>query len=239
MSTSERVAAVRAFNRFYTGRIGLLRGGMHRTAHTLTEARLLYELRRGASEVAARRERLALDGGQLSRVLARLEDQRLIARERAPHDARRQLARLTSEGEEAFGLLDARSAEEIDTLLDALPEDGQRQVVGAFGALRRALDPEARATARLRGLRPGDLGWHVERHGALYSAEYGWDQSFERLCAGIVAAFDPERDAAWIAELDGQRAGGVLCIHEDDATARLRLLLVEPAARGHGLGTAL
>jgi DNA-binding MarR family transcriptional regulator/N-acetylglutamate synthase-like GNAT family acetyltransferase len=241
MAPAERVAAVRAFNRFYTSRIGLVRGGLHRTAHNLTEARVLYELgsHGGAAEVADLRAALDIDAGQLSRLLARLEAEQLITRERSPADARRQRALLTAQGDDAFATLDARSANEIGTLLDALPEDGQRRVVAALNDLRQALDPDNQRTVTIRGLRAGDLGWLVERHGALYAQEYGWDPSFERLVARIVADYDPATDAAWIAETQGERAGCVLCVHDSPTTAKLRTLLVEPRARGLGLGTRL
>jgi DNA-binding MarR family transcriptional regulator/GNAT superfamily N-acetyltransferase len=238
MASSERVAAVRAFNRFYTGRIGLLKGGLHRTAHALPEARVLYELGASEQDVADLREALEMDAGQLSRLLGKLEGDGLVARERSPHDGRRQHARLTPRGQEAFAILDARSAQEIGELLDGLGEDRQRAAVTALSQLQRALDGGERDVL-LRGLEPGDLGWMVERHGALYAQEYGWDQSFERLVAKIAAAFDPAHDHAWIAEVDGMRAGCVLLVHDTPANAKLRTLLVEPQARGLGLGSQL
>ena len=236
--TADRVAAVRAFNRFYTSRFGMVRGGLHRTEHPLAEARVLYELGAGPKPVAELRAALAMDAGQLSRLLAKLEQGGLLARERSQTDARRQIARLTSAGEQAFATLDGRSAAEVAELLAALPEPQQRRLVAAMDTIGRVLDPQP-PTVVIRGLRPGDLGWMVERHGVLYAQEYGWDQSFERLVAGIAAAFDPDSDAAWIAEYQGERAGCVLCVHEDERTARLRTLLVEPHARGTGLGTRL
>ncbi len=240
MASAERVAAVRAFNRFYTGRIGLLHSGLHRTAHTLPSARVLYELGAagGAVEVADLRSALDIDAGQLSRLLSRLEAEGLVAREPSPLDARRQRARLTGAGADAFTTLDARSAREIGALLDGLGEDRQRRVVGALGELRGALG-ERDPTVVIRGRKPGDLGWLVERHGALYAQEYGWDESFERFVAQIVADFDPLLDAAWFAEVDSERAGCVLLVHETEAAAKLRTLLVEPRARGLGLGARL
>ena len=236
---SDRVAALRAFNRFYTSRLGMVRGGLHRTEHPLAEARVLYELGAGPRPVAGLRRALAMDAGQLSRLLARLEASGLVERERAPDDGRRQTARLTDAGEEAFATLDRRSAEEVQELLAALPEHDQQRLIEAIETVRRVLDPGQDRTVVIRGPRPGDLGWLVQRHGALYAQEYGWDASFERLVAGIVAAFDPARDAAWIAEVGGERAGCVLCVHEDERTAKLRALLVEPHARGTGLGSRL
>jgi DNA-binding MarR family transcriptional regulator/N-acetylglutamate synthase-like GNAT family acetyltransferase len=238
-ASQERVAAVRAFNRFYTSRLGMVRGGLHRTEHPLAEARVIYELGAGPKPVAELRAALAMDAGQLSRLLAKLERGGLVARERSPQDARRQTARLTAAGAQAFATLDRRSAAEVAQLLASLPEPAQGRLVAAMRTIAAALEPDRDAMIVIRGLRPGDLGWLVERHGALYAQEYGWDQSFERLVAGIVAAFDPEHDAGWIAELDGERAGCVLCVHQDGRTAKLRTLLVEPYARNTGLGSRL
>jgi DNA-binding MarR family transcriptional regulator/predicted N-acetyltransferase YhbS len=238
MSTAERVAAVRAFNRFYTSRFGMVRGGLHSTPHPLAEARVIYELGAGPKPVADLRAALAMDAGQLSRLLAKLEQTGLLTRERSSTDGRRQTARLTAAGRRAFATLDRRSAAEVARLLETLPEPDQRRLVAAMETIGQILAPRDR-TLVIRGLRPGDLGWLVERHGVLYAEEYGWDQSFERLVAGIVAHFDPATDAGWIAELGGERAGCVLCMHEDDRTARLRTLLVEPHARGTGLGSRL
>jgi DNA-binding MarR family transcriptional regulator/GNAT superfamily N-acetyltransferase len=238
MADPERVAAVRAFNRFYTSRLGMVRNGLHRTEHPLGEARVLYETGRGVSDVSELKRALEIDPGQLSRLLTRLEAGGLLTREPAPGDRRRRRVRLTPAGAKAFHTLDHRSAEEVDELLDRLPEDGQRALVQAMGAIGDVLGDRP-PTTTIRGPRPGDLGWLVERHGALYAEEHGWDASFERLVAGIVAQFDPIRDAAWIAEYQGARAGCVLCVHQDEKTAKLRTLLVEPRARGAGLGARL
>jgi DNA-binding MarR family transcriptional regulator/GNAT superfamily N-acetyltransferase len=239
MSTAEHVAAVRAFNRFYTSRLGMVRGGLHRTPHPLAEARVIYELGAGPQPVAELRTALAMDAGQLSRLLARLEQAELLTRERSQSDGRRQTVQLTPAGEQAFAQLDRRSAAEVGQLLDGLPEHDRRRLVAAMETIGRILEKPQDRTTVIRGLRPGDLGWLVERHGALYAEEYGWDQGFERLVASIAADFDPADDAGWIAELDGERAGCVLCVHEDERTAKLRTLLVEPHTRGTGLGTKL
>ena len=217
----------------------MVRGGLHRTAHPLAEARVLYELGAGPLPVAELRRSLAMDAGQLSRLLTKLEAGGLVERRKAPDDARRQTARLTDHGRQAFATLDQRSAVEVAALLDTLPEHDQQRLIAATTAIRHVLDPPSRPALVIRGPRPGDLGWLVERHGALYAQEYGWDQSFERLVARIAADFDPEQDAAWIAELDRERAGCVLCVHHDAHTAKLRTLLVEPHARGSGLGAKL
>jgi DNA-binding MarR family transcriptional regulator/GNAT superfamily N-acetyltransferase len=235
MSTADDVQAVREFNRFYTSRMGLARSTVYGTGYALAEARVLYELgANDSTEVSDLRAALRIDAGQLSRLLKRLEEQRLLTKQASPLDARRQQVRLTEHGKTAYETLNERSEREIATLLD---EAGQG-VVESMRQLRRALEPKDRSV-RFRGLEPGDLGWLVERHGVLYAREYGWNQSFERLVARIAADFDPTTDRAWIAEVDGQRAGAVLCVREDDTTAKLRTLLVEPDARGLGLGTRL
>jgi DNA-binding MarR family transcriptional regulator/GNAT superfamily N-acetyltransferase len=242
---SGAVAAVRAFNRFYTSELGVLGPSFLRTPHTLAEARVLFELGQAERlEVSELRGRMAIDAGHLSRLLARLERQRLVERERSPADGRRQVARLTAAGAKAFATLDRRSADETAARLAALAEPDRRRLIAALADVRRLLDPaHAPAVPVLRAPRPGDLGWIVQRHGELYADEYGWDASFEALVARIVADYaerhDPEREAAWIVELDGEPAGCVLCVRGDEAVAKLRLLLVEPRARGLGLGARL
>jgi DNA-binding MarR family transcriptional regulator/GNAT superfamily N-acetyltransferase len=244
--TVDRVAAVRAFNRFYTGRLGILGEGFLRTPHSLTEARVLYELgHRDFVEVAELRRELEIDAGYLSRLLSRLEEQALVTRERSAEDGRRQRVRLTEHGVDAFAELDRRSAAEIGELLEGLGEERQRRLVAAMQAIAGLLDddPRADATVVLRPPHPGEYGWIVHRHGAQYAEEYGWDETFEALVARIVADYaehhDPKREAAWIAEVDGEPVGCVLCVRKDDATAQLRLLLVDPRARGRGIGGRL
>jgi DNA-binding MarR family transcriptional regulator/GNAT superfamily N-acetyltransferase len=245
VATDDRVAAVRAFNRFYTGRIGVLGEGLLRTPHSLTEARVLYELgQREAIDVADLRRELAIDAGYLSRLLSRLQEQRLVARERSASDGRRQRVRLTDEGVAASAELDRRSAEEIGTLLAGVGEEAERRLVAAMAVIREVLDeappPEAFV---LRAPRPGDYGWIVHRHGVRYAEEYDWDERFEALVARIVAdcveRSDHRREAAWIAEVDGEPVGCVLCVRKTDAVAQLRLLLVEPRARARGIGARL
>ena len=241
----DRVAAVRAFNRFYTARIGVLRDGLLRTPHSLTEARVLYELgQREVTEVADLRRELDIDAGFLSRLLARLQRDGLLARERSTNDARRQRIRLTDEGTAAFAELDRRSADEIGAVLGALSEDDQKRLVAAMDTVHDVLTQAPPAAGFvLRAPRPGDFGWIVQRHGALYAEQYGWDESFEALVARIVADYaeehDPRREAAWIAEVEGEPAGCVLCVRREDDVAQLRLLLVEPRARGRGIGARL
>jgi DNA-binding MarR family transcriptional regulator/GNAT superfamily N-acetyltransferase len=208
---------------------------------------VLWELAHagGPLEVTQLRERFGMDPGHLSRLLTRLERQGLLRREPSPSgDRRKQRVALTDEGREAFATLDRRSADAVGAQLAELSEPARERLTRALGEVRRALDPAPRArTVVLRGLRHGDLGWVVMRNAQLYAAEYDWDASYEALVARIVADFasahDPAREAAWIAEVDGRPAGCVFCVRQDDATAKLRLLLVEPSARGTGIGGAL
>lgn len=244
-STGDRVAAVRWFNRFYTDVIGVLREGLLHTPYSLTEARVIFELaQRQETEVADLRRTLDIDAGYLSRILARFEADGLAQRQRSAADGRRQVIRLTEQGRAAFETLDARSAEEVHALLSQLSEEDQRRLVGAMAVIRDVLEQSRRPDAYvLRPLRPGDLGWVVHRHGVVYAEEYGWDETFESLVARIVADYvdhrDPQRENVWIAEVDGAPAGCVFCVKKDDTVAQLRLLLVEPAARGLGIGARL
>ena len=232
MAMMEHVEAVRAFNRFYTARMGLTRGSYMRP---LPEVRVIYELAQGTEEVAQLRDVLGIDPGQLSRVVAKLEEQGLATRGPSPLDARRQLVKLTEAGRQRFAEMDAASAAEVGAFLDELGDAAS--VVEAMRGLRNAIEPQGALT--LRGPEPGDLGWIVDRHGALYGREYGYDQDMERMVARIVADFDPAGDRAWIAEIDGERVGAILYVHHTEGTAKLRTLLVEPKARGRGVGTAL
>lgn len=242
---ADRVAAVRAFNRRYTEAIGVLGEGLLDTAYSLTEGRVLFELgQRPATEVPDLRRALAIDGGYLSRILTRFESDGLVTRERAVADGRRRVIRLTGAGRSAYQTLDARSAGEIHDLLAKLSEPDQRRLVGAMGVIRGMLAPTGRPSGYLlRPPLPGDLGWVVQRHGLRYAEDYGWDQTFEALVARIVAEYgergDRWREQAWIAELAGEPAGCVFCTRKDDQTAQLRLLLVEPPARGAGIGGRL
>ncbi|MEU6037401.1 helix-turn-helix domain-containing GNAT family N-acetyltransferase [Actinomadura sp. NPDC047616] len=243
--SAEDVSTVRSFNRFYTRVIGVLGDGLMHTPYSLTEARVIFELaQRDATEVLDLRRTLDLDAGYLSRMLARFESDGLVLRERSPGDARRQIVRLTRQGREVFAMLDERSVAEIRDMLERLPDDERGRLVTAMRTIRGILDGEAPSrTVALRPLRPGDLGWVVQRNGALYDAECGWDRTYEALVAKVVADYvdghDPERENAWIAEADGEPVGSVFCVRRDDRVAQLRLLHVEPSARGMGVGTAL
>ena len=240
---AERVERVRAFNRFYTSVIGVLATEYLQTRWTVTEARVLFDLAtRGDTAVAELRRSLRLDRGHLSRLLARLEAEGVVDRDRDRADARRQVVRLTPAGRRAFATLDRRSAKAVDAMLAAHPAAEQDALLGAMDTIRRVLGDEPPRVA-LGPARPGDHGWVVERHGALYAAEYGWDHTFEALVARIVAGYlddhDPAREAMWVARLGDERVGSVYCVRKDDRTAQLRLLLVEPHARRYGVGSAL
>jgi DNA-binding MarR family transcriptional regulator/GNAT superfamily N-acetyltransferase len=239
------VGAVREFNRFYTNVIGLLRGKYLDTPYSLTEARLLFEMgQREVSEVTDLRRVVDIDPGYLSRILARFESDGLIDRQRSAADGRRQVIRLTGSGRAVVAGLDARSAGQTRDMLAGLRHDEQRHLLEAMRVITETLTeaPQPRGYL-LRAPRPGDMGWVVQRNGSVYAAEFGWDDSYEALVARIVADYvdnrDPEAEAAWIAEVDGVQAGCVFCVREDASTARLRLLLVEPWARGLGIGARL
>ena len=243
-TTTDPIAAVRSFNRFYTNVIGLLREGLLRTPYTLTEARVIFELaQREAAEVIEIRRLLDIDAGYLTRILAGFEADGLVTRRRSTEDGRRQVARLTRKGRAAFRTLDERSTKEIEGLLALVGKAELRRLIGAMCAIQRILGDGQPETAVLREPEPGDYGWVIQRHGALYAEEYGWDVSFEALVARIVADYlerrDPARDVAWMAELDGELVGCVFCTKSEEKVAQLRLLLVEPDARGMGVGTRL
>jgi DNA-binding MarR family transcriptional regulator/RimJ/RimL family protein N-acetyltransferase len=245
MHSDPEVERMRAFNRFYTATIGVLGEGMHGTAYSLTEGRVVFELaQRDRTEVADLRRTLGLDAGYLSRLLARLDGAGLVTRERSETDARRQVAALTGEGRALFAILNERSDAEARSALDRLPTERREHVLAAMDAIQRAFaEPTAPATVLIRPAGNGDHGWVVREHGIRYPAEYGWNSAIEAITARIVAGYladhDPRREACWMAELDGTIVGCVYCVSEDDRTARLRLLMVHPDARGHGIGGRL
>jgi DNA-binding MarR family transcriptional regulator/N-acetylglutamate synthase-like GNAT family acetyltransferase len=239
-----RIDAVRRFNRFFTRRIGVLREGLLHSSYTLTEARVLFEISHRDEPSASELSReLGLDPGYLSRILGGLEQQGLIDKVRSENDARRRLLSLTPDGEDAFCLLDERSREEVAGMLDDLSEGDQRRLLDAMQTIESILDKDLKFSEPffLRQHEPGDMGWVVHRHGVLYAREYGWDERFEALVAQTVADFvnnhDPRKERCWIAEMDGEIVGCVFLVKTEDTVAKLRLLLVEPQARGLGLGT--
>ena len=242
---ASHVATVREFSRFYTRRLGTLSEGLLDTPWTLTEARVVFELGQAAStDMAALRTTLDIDSGYLSRLLAKFDAAGLIARAASATDGRRQALSLTAAGRRLYRTLGERSNRQVAGLLAPMPGPARDSLVGAMRAVMQAVDERAASPeVQLRGLRPGDLGWVAQRHGEIYAREYGWDTSFEALVARIMADYveqhRPGRENAWIAEVDGQRAGCVLCVRKDDETAQLRVLLVEAWARGHGLGGRL
>jgi DNA-binding MarR family transcriptional regulator/GNAT superfamily N-acetyltransferase len=239
----DSVAEVRAFNRFYTEVVGVLRAGMVGTPYSLSEARVLFELAH-QTEVAEVRRLLGLDAGYLSRILARLESDGLIERGRSPEDGRRQVVSLTDKGRATFRELDERTGSEIEALLAPLTAEEQEKLVAAMRRIRELIDRDhvPGPYIVIRPLRSGDLGWALHRHGVLYAQEYGWGASFEALTARILAdyaAAKPADRSGWIAEVGGEPAGCVFCVRRDATTAQLRLLLVEPSARGAGIGAQL
>ena len=241
-----RVEAFRHFNRFYTKRIGILREGLLQSPFSLTQVRVLYELahrdRATASELGLD---LELDAGYLSRILGNFEKRGLVARKQSKTDGRRFELRLTRAGRAVFGPLERRSSEEAARMLSDLSPQAQARVIEAMNIIEGLLGkpPESKIPYMLRTHQPGDMGWVVYRHGILYSQEYGWDERFEALVAEIVAKFvhefDPRRERCWIAERNGENAGCVFLVKESATIAKLRLLLVEPSARGLGIGKRL
>jgi DNA-binding MarR family transcriptional regulator/GNAT superfamily N-acetyltransferase len=240
------ISAVRGFNRFYTKQIGLLRKGYLESPFSLTEVRVLYELAHREHPIATElANELELDAGYLSRLLRSFEKRGLIARKSSETDARQNFLSLTKKGCKAFAPLETKSQKETAAMLTKLSEAEQDRLVEAMHSIEELLGskPDQKTPYVLRSHRPGDMGWVVHRHGALYAREYGWDERFEALVAGIVAKFiqnfDPKRERCWIAEQDGAIAGSIFLVRKSDRVAKLRLLLVEPSARGLGIGNRL
>ncbi|MBZ5557195.1 MAG: bifunctional helix-turn-helix transcriptional regulator/GNAT family N-acetyltransferase [Acidobacteriia bacterium] len=244
--------AIRAFNRFYTRQIGVLGEHLLDSPFSLAEMRVLYELAHRASPTATELGRdLGLDAGYLSRILRRFEGLRLIRRAPSPDDGRQSRLALTTRGRRAFAPLEQRARAQVGAMLDRLPALHRGQVVGAMDTIQRLLDPRYAPSAAsgvndpyvLRPHRPGDMGWVVHRHGALYAREWGYNHEFEALVARIVADFldhfDAARERCWIAERGGEIVGSVFLVRKSATVAKLRLLLVEPDARGLGLGRRL
>ena len=242
-----RIAAVRRFNRFYTQKIGVLEDGLYDSPYSLTEVRILYELSvRGNATASELGAELSLDAGYLSRILKTFRRDGLVARRRSEEDGRRGELSLTKKGKATFAPLDRRSRDGVARLLAPLSDADQDRVVSAMGTIGAALGEGAALTASepiLRPPRAGDLGWVVHRHGVLYAREYGWGEDFEAIVAEIVAKFgvshDPAAERCWIAEKDGAIVGSVFLVRKSKTVAKLRLLYVEPSARGYGIGGRL
>ncbi|MCX7321501.1 MAG: helix-turn-helix domain-containing GNAT family N-acetyltransferase [Hyphomicrobiales bacterium] len=237
------VAAVRAFNRFYTRKLGVLNQHLLDSPYSLAEARVLYELAH-QDDLSAREisDALGLDVGYLSRILKGFAEQALISRKPSAEDRRLHRLRLTSKGRLAFDRLDRDSHHQVTAMLDALGPRATR-VVQAMTTIETLIDGSDTSQATLRSPRPGDMGWVVQSHGALYAAEYGYDSSFEGLVADIVAkylaAFAPSRERCWIAEMDGAPVGSIFLVKSSDDVAKIRLLIIDPIARGQRLGHRL
>ena len=253
-ATAARIETLRDFNRFYTRRIGVLHEGLLHTHFTLTESRLLWELaHRGSATATALSRELDLDAGYLSRLLGNFKERGLIKGTRSRDDARHMQLSLTAAGRRAFAPLNTRSQAEVAALLATLTEARQRQLLQSMARIEQLLNdaPRHLAPYLLRAHHAGDMGWVASRHGALYAREYGWDMRFEALVARIAAdfidRFDEKREACWIAERDGENVGSVFLVQARDdpshapvdGVAQLRMLLVEPSARGLGIGARL
>jgi DNA-binding MarR family transcriptional regulator/GNAT superfamily N-acetyltransferase len=242
----QRIQALRRFNRFYTRRIGVLQQGLLNSSLSLTEVRVLYELAHRQKPAAIELcKELGLDPGYLSRILRAFQKRGWIRRESSQDDARRSFLLLTKQGRSVFEPLDARSNQEVVKILSALAPSQQSRLLDAMNIVESTLSPETpgKAPYLLRTHQPGDMGWVVYRHGVLYSQEWGYDERFEALVARIVAEFveryNPQRERCWIAEKDGERVGSVFLVSKSKQVAKLRLLLVEPSARGLGIGKRL
>jgi DNA-binding MarR family transcriptional regulator/predicted GNAT family acetyltransferase len=245
----DAIAEIRRFNRFYTRYIGVVNSSVLKTEFSLAEARVLYEVaNRETPTATAVGKALGMDPAHVSRILRAHQRHGLIARERSETDGRQALLRLTAKGRKTFGTLDARSRDLVERMLAGLPPGGPARMLGAMRTIEELLGEGA---AERRGPRPfvlrthqaGDMGWVVARHGVLYTKEHGWDDTFEALvaeiCAEFILKFDPKKERCWIAEQDGENVGSIFLVRKTDKVAKLRLLIVEPTARGSGIGRRL
>jgi DNA-binding MarR family transcriptional regulator/GNAT superfamily N-acetyltransferase len=241
-----RVAQVRRFNRFYTRQIGALNRGFLDSEYSLTDVRVLYELRHGEAVTASiLGQELALDAAYLSRILREFERKGLLVKNPSKSDRRRTHLRLSVKGRRVFDAIEARQRVAVADMLHGLPVVEQQHVVESMKQIERLFERERakEPSYSLREPRPGDIGWIVHRHGALYHQEYGWDEQFEVLVAEIAADFakhhDPRHERCWLAEYEGEIVGSIFCVKKSKAVAKLRLLYVEPSARQLGIGTRL
>jgi DNA-binding MarR family transcriptional regulator/ribosomal protein S18 acetylase RimI-like enzyme len=244
-SRESRINAVRHFNRFYTREIGLLERHLLKSPFSLTEARVLFELAQRENATAKTiGDDLGLDAGYLSRMLRDFIKKGLVTRKPSPSDRRAFTLSLTRKGRDAFKRLNESSHRAVGQMLDRLRSGDDRRLIEAMTTIETLMSGNAaRAVATVRTHRPGDMGWVVQSHALLYATEYNWDISFEGLVAEIAAQFlkefDPKRERCWIAEIDGKQVGSVFLVKQSDEVAKLRLLLVDPAGRGIGLGKRL
>jgi DNA-binding MarR family transcriptional regulator/N-acetylglutamate synthase-like GNAT family acetyltransferase len=240
------VEAVRRFSRFYTRQVGVLNEGYNGSEFSLTEARVIYELaHREATTASDLAKSLGLDPGYLSRLLKSFQEQGLVQRRSSDVDARQYLLSLTERGQQRFAALNARSRSDMGRMLGALTARQQKRLINAMSEIETLLsaEPERGASYILRPHQPGDIGWAVQKHGEFYAREYGFDDTFEALAAEIMSKFikefDPKKERAWIAEKDGENVGCVFLIKQSAEVAKLRMLLVDPKARGLGIGRRL
>ena len=240
------VTLVRNFNRFYTRQAGLLEEGLLQSEFSLTEARILYELaHRAGLTAAALGKDLGLDAGYVSRILKKFEGRGFLARLPSNDDGRQSLLTLTEAGRRAFAPLDEASRNDVVTMLKGLPVGGREMLLQAMLRIQRLLggDADERLPSIFRSHQPGDIGWITHRQAVLYNQEYGWDETYEALVAEILAAFvrnfDPRRERSWVVEREGEVVGCVFVMRKSEDTAQLRLLYVEPSARGLGIGGRL
>ncbi len=250
LDREHRIAAVRRFNRFYTRQLGVLRKTYLNSAYSLGEARVLYEIASGRSPTASEIGRaLDLDAGYLSRTLRNFEKRGLVQRNTSASDARQSHLALSPRGRKSFAPLERRSQRETGAMLGRLAPAEQARLIAAMRAIEALLGgaapdhPPQQRRYTLRAPKPGDFGWIVKRHAEIYAAEYGWTEPFEGLCGQIVADFvnkyDRKRERCWIAEMDGENVGSIMLVKDSESVARIRLLLVDPKARGLGLGARL
>jgi DNA-binding MarR family transcriptional regulator/GNAT superfamily N-acetyltransferase len=244
---SRSVESVREFNRFYTKQIGVLDDGLLKSPFSLAEARVIYELAaRGEATATEIKAELALDAGYLSRLLKGLDSQSLIEKKSTDADARASILSLSDKGRTEFAKLDRLTRDQIEHLLEDLSASDQEKLVTSMKAIMQLLEPKAYSPDKmyiLRDLQPGDIGWVIHANGRLYAEEYGWDETYEARIAEILAEFvntrDPKKERGWIAEKDGENVGSVFLVRESATAARLRVLIVDPKARGLGIGKRL